>query len=158
MRGAPILATLLLALPLLASGAADTATTHTRTVDRVVAYPTPYGPVTLLDDGHVWEVDVPTGAQVFVHAKGAPGSLFYLRVHAAGAPSAPHVAAPTAEDGRTLPPGTWRVVADPAGGAAVKIVVTFRGHWADVDAAPAPFALHDVKGGSPCLLPGVCLP
>jgi hypothetical protein len=113
----------------------------------------------VLDDGHVWEVDVPVGAQVFVHAQGDVGSLFYLRWQGPGAPSAPLVAAPALEDGTTLGTGTWRVTVDPAGGVAVRVVVTFTGTYGDVDGgAPAPFTLRDVKGGSPCVVPGACLP
>ena len=156
MRGSPILLAVLLALPALA--AETTGPTHTRAVDRLVAYPTPLGPVTVLDDGHVWEVDVPQGTQVFVHAKGAPGSLFYLRWSAADAPAPPLLAAPAAEDAATLRAGTWRVAVDPAGGAAVSVQLTFTGTYADLHGAPASFTVRDVKGGSPCVVPGACLP
>lgn len=156
MRAAPILLALLVALPALA---APQPSSQTRTVDRLVAYPTPVGPVTLLDDGHAWEVGVPLGAQVFVHALGAPGSLFYLRSQGPGSPAMPPVAAPTQEDGATLGPGTWRVTVDPAGGAAIHVEVTFTGAYGDLDGgAPAPFTLRDLKGGSPCVAPGACLP
>ena len=153
MRGAPLLLALLLCLPALAAPA----TTQTRTVERLVAMPTPLGPVTALDDGHAWEVDVPADAQVFVKAEGQPGSLFYLRWGRPDAPDRPALA-PSQEGGATLSPGTWRVTVDPAGGAAVRILVTFTGHYGDLDGgSPAPFTLRDVKGGNPCVLPGVCL-
>lgn len=158
MRGLPIL-TLVLLAALLAPALADTSgTTHTRTVERLVATPTPLGPVTVLDDGHVWEVDVPAGAQVFVKAKGAPGSLFYLRWHGPVSPYPPPLAAPAAEDGATLPPGVWRVTVDPAGGAAVTVAVTFAGHHGDLGGPPASFTVRDVSGGNPCVVPGACLP
>lgn len=160
-RGASILLVLLVASALggILADAESQASVQSRSVDRLVGYPTPYGPVTVLDDGHAWEVDVPLGAQVFVHAQGAPGSLFYLRWRGSDAPDPPLLAAPAPEDVATLGAGAWRVTVDPAGGVAVHVDVTFTGTYGDVTGGtPAPFTLRDLGGGSPCVVPGACLP
>lgn len=158
MRGVPVLVLLLaFALPAVA---APPASTHARTVEAPVAYPTPLGPVTALDDGHVWEVVVPNGASVHVDAEARAGSLFHLRAKAPGSSADPSLpSAPTLRDGVTLhSPGTWRVSVDPAVGAAVHVEVLFRGFFGGIGGAPAPFEVRDVEGPNPCVVPGACLP
>lgn len=158
MRGNAILILVLLTLPALV-GAAPPAATQIRTVERLVATPTPFGPLTVLADDHVWEVDVDVGRVVVVDALGSPGTLFHFRYHRAGTPE-PGLEAPVPSISRPLHgPGTWRVVVDPAGGVANRIDLTFRGFVGDPDGGnPAPFALRDVKGSRPCVVAGACLP
>lgn len=158
MRGAFVVAVLVLTLVAAPAPASDGAT-QTRSVRALAALPTPLGPVTALDDGHVWEVTVPTGVTVFVDATAAPGSLFHLDAHEPEKKPAWKPRAPTFRDGHTLPAGIWRVVLDPAAGAAVNVDLVFRGFVGDMaGGAPAAFGLRDIKGPNPCVVRGACLP
>lgn len=144
---------------LVATSVLAAAGTHeTRTLQRLVATPTPLGPATLLSDQAVWRVDVAEGTVVLVDASAGPNSPFYLRAHPLTSPE-PTVGLPAFRQSFLLsPPGPWRVVVDPAAGAAVEITVTFRGSVSDVDGAPAAFTLTDLERGHGCVVPGVCLP
>lgn len=134
-----------------------TATFVERHVERVVARPTPIGPITLGSDEASWRVSVPTHAIVVVEAIGNRTEPFVMRAARVGA----------AEDAMILPtthaafvlstPGDWRVRVDPLAGIAVDIVVTFRGHVADGAGAPTSFTLTDEPADPLCIVGSVCL-
>lgn len=146
-----------IALVACAPALAESGTHFERHVERLVATPSPVGPVILLADDASWRLDVPTEAIVIVEAEGDAASPFLLRAAREGA----------AQDALTLPtshaafllstPGAWIVTVDPLAGVAVDIRVTFRGQVADDGGAPAAFTLTDVEDRRTCVVPGVCL-
>lgn len=158
MQGRTLSALAIVTLLVLASAGAETATRQTRVVERLVGTPSPLGPVLVLSDQTSWRVDNAGDTVVLIDAKADPPALFYLRVHRLDEPE-PVVAYPGAHLSHLISaPGSWRVVVDPAGGAAVKVTVTFRGHVTDVDGAHASFTLTDLEKAGGCVVPGVCLP
>lgn len=147
---------LLLLLLLLASPAWSAPASHaSRTVEALVALPTPAGPVTYLSDEAQWIVTVPDGVVVLVDARG--NAPFHLR---AAGPDGERVSTltPALQAAALLDAGAWRVGVDPAGGALIRIDVTFDGYVSDVGGAPAPFELRDVDDGDACVFQGTCLP
>lgn len=144
----------LLALPALT---AETTTHAERRVERLVATPTPLGPLRALGDEHAWRVDVPPEAVVLVEARSGANAPFTLRAHPLGT-AEPAWEPPAVAAARLLGPGSWRVAVDPAAGAAVRIDVAFRGHLVDVGGAPASFAIHALEADQGCVVPGACLP
>lgn len=148
-----------LAIALLVSvpALAQTGTSFERHVERLVASPTPLGPLLVASDSAAWRVDVPAEAIVVVVAEGDPATPFLLRAAREGA-AQDALALPTTHAGFVLSqPGAWRVTVDPLAGVAVDIRVSFRGHVADDGGAPAAFTLTDVDDARGCIVPGVCV-
>lgn len=139
-------------------GAQGGASQYVHHVDRLVATPTPAGPLTLLADDAAWRADVPAGAIVFVEAHAAPGSAFLLRCAPLGSPDTVVLPAATRQGCLLGHAGPWRVVVDPALGVATNITVTFRGAHVDIHGIPAPFGLTLLRDGPGCVVPGACLP
>lgn len=143
---------------LLAAGApamAATGVAFERHVERLVATPTPIGPVLVLSDRASWDVTLDAATILWVEAQAPDHSPFYLTTDC----GATFVTLPSSHDGRLCgKPGTWRVSVDPAGGAAVDITVRFRGHVGDLTGAPSPFTLTDVAADRGCVVLGACLP
>lgn len=134
-----------------------TSTFVERHVERLVARPTPIGPLTLGSDEASWRVSVPQHAIVVVEAVGNKTEPFILRAGRVGAAEDAMIL-PTTHAGFVLStPGDWRVRVDPLAGVAVDIVVTFRGHVADGDGGPASFTLDDEPANPLCLFGSVCL-
>lgn len=149
----------ILAIALLVSvpALAETGTAFERHVERLVATPTPLGPLLLAADSASWRVEVPASAVVVVEAQGDAAAPFLLRASREGA-AQDALALPTTHAAFLLSaPGAWVVTVDPLAGVAVDIRVTFRGHVADVGGAPAAFTLTDVDDERRCVVPGVCL-
>lgn len=153
-----LLALALLAAPsLLADEAGETGSRFDKKVERLVAMPTPIGPLLVLGDAAVWRVDIPASAVVLVEAWSEETSPFYYRYERMGsAPSTFFV--PSTHAGSILPPGAWRVTIDPAGGVAVDINVRFLGQTGGVGGGPNEFTLTTIANDNPCLLATVCLP
>lgn len=129
-----------------------------RHVERLVARPTPIGPITLYSDEASWSVRVPEHAVVLVEAIGNRTEPFVLRVGMEGA-AEDSLILPTTHAGFALhTPGDWRVRVDPLAGVAVDIVVRFRGHVSDDAGAPAVFTLDEAQPRLYCVLGSVCLP
>lgn len=129
-----------------------------RHVERMVARPTPIGPVILYSDETSWKVSVPENATVLVEAKGDRTEPFVLRAGLDGA-AEDSLILPTTHAGFALStPGDWRVRVDPLAGVAVDIVVTFRGHVSREDGVPASFTLDEATPRPYCVLGSVCLP
>lgn len=150
-RASFVLLFLLLAAPAWAAPGSH----HSRTVEALVALPTPIRPVAYLSDEAQWTVTVPEGVVVLVEARGnAP-----FRLSAVG-PEGERIGAltPALHAATLLGAGAWRVGVDPAAGALVRIDVTFDGYVSDVGGAPAAFELRDVDDGDACVFQGTCLP
>lgn len=148
-----------LAIALLVSvpALAETGTSFERHVERLVATPTPLGPLLLAGDSASWRVEVPAEAVVVVEAAGELPAPFLLRAAREGA-AQDALALPATHAGFLLStPGAWVVTIDPLAGVAVDIRVTFRGHVADDGGAPAAFTLTDIEDARACIVPGVCL-
>lgn len=130
-------------------------TCETRSIDRLVASPAPRQAAS----DHVWlRVDVPTQTSVIVDVASGASSTFFLRFGPWGAAEGGSPA-PSQRQSVTLGPGAWSVVIDPAVGADVRILATFRGHVIDAEGTGAPFTLRDVEVGDACFLPpDGCLP
>lgn len=155
MRGSLLIILLLgLAAP---AWAGDASQFHHR-VERLVASPTPAGPLTLLEDHAAWRADVPPGIVVLVEARSDGGALFALRCAPLAAPDALVLPAATRQACLLGSAGAWRVHVDPDAGAAVSVDVTFRGAFGDVGQAPAAFSLTLLRDGPACVVPGACLP
>lgn len=153
---AAFLLLIVLAAPTLA--APETGSAFERSIERLVATPTPVGPLLLGSDQSTWRVDVPLGAIVTVEANGTPTAPFYLRARTMGAAES-SFALPTSHAGFFLAgPESWQVSVDPVAGVAVDITIRFRGHVGDATGAPALFTLTPITIERGCLFPSVCLP
>lgn len=153
-------ATLAVALSLLLLGpvAAVSDSFHERRVDRVVATPTPAGPIVLASDEVRWRVDVPAHATALVRAEGAAASWFHATFHLEGR-SPPDARFPARAHAFELPgPAAWIVRVDPAAGADFHARVTFQGFVSQVGGAPAAIGVEDAGNDRGCVTPGVCLP
>ena len=151
---------LVVAVALLVAGGAlaETGSRFERHVERLVATPTPLGPVLLAGDEAAWRVDVPAQAVVLVEASGERTEPFLLRATREGAAQS-SLALPTTHAGFLLgTPGAWIVSVDPLAGVAVDIHVLFEGYVADAPGAPAGFTLTDAERSPLCVVPGACLP
>jgi hypothetical protein len=146
-----------LAVVLLAAPAVLGDSYYERHVWRMVAAPGPVAGMSFLSDAATYRVDIPAGVAVQVNAASATAA-FYLRFYPeGGAPSL--VAAPGLQQSILLHgPGATFIEVDPAAGAQMDILVTFRGTVSDVDGAPASFELRDVSQQRGCLTPEVCIP
>lgn len=130
-----------------------------RHVERLVARPSPVGPVRIASDEASWRVSVPSHAVVLVEAQGAADEPFVLRAGPAGSGSMDALVLPTTHAGFLLStPGDWRVRVDPVAGVAVDILVTFEGRVADVDGARTAFTLDEEATSPLCVVAEVCLP
>jgi len=128
-----------------------------RHVERLVATPTPVGPLLLARDDAGWRVEIPPETIVFVDARGDPTTPFLLRATREGATQS-SLALPTTRAGFVLAtPGAWIVNVDPLVGVAVDIEVHLRGYVTDEGGAPATFTLTDAPTRTDCIVPGVCL-
>ena len=157
-RAFVLLALALLAAPaLVADGPSETGVRFDKRIERLVATPTPFGPLLALGDAAVWRVDVPSSAVVLVEAWGNDTAPFHFRFERTGsAPSTFFV--PTTHAGAILTSGSWRVTVDPAAGVAVDIHVSFRGQAGGAGGGATPFTLTQIANDNPCLFPSVCLP
>lgn len=137
---------------------AETGTAFERRIERLVATPTPIGPLLLFSDRAAWRVDVPPSAVVLVEARGsdsAPFSFRAERLDEAGSA----IAYPTTHAGFLLSEsGAWRVAVDPLVGVKVDIRISFRGMTGGTSGGPAAFTLTDLEVDDGCLFRGVCLP
>lgn len=148
---------LLLLAPAL-HAASSTAAFHERRIDRLIATPTPAGPILLGSDEVRYRLDVPAHATVLVRADGTNTSFFHASFHRVGT-ATPDITFPTRHATFELPgPASWLVRIDPAGGGAFHARITFEGFVADVGGAPATFTLTDAGDDRACVVPGVCLP
>lgn len=162
MRGVGHLRRVMVAAIALATASSAPAFAQTGTafdfhVERLVASPTPAGPVLLLSDAATWDLTLATPAIVWIDARATGGSLFLLTTDCGPL----GVSAPASHDVRICSrPGTWKIQVDPAAGVAVDILVRFRGYTHDVGGAPAAFALEGTSApdATRCVVTGVCLP
>lgn len=138
---------------------AETGTSFERRIERLVASPTPAGPLLLMSDRASWRVDVPPSAVVVVEARGSDSAPFSFRAERVDAPSGSMVAYPTTHAGFLLSePGAWRVSVDPLVGVKVDVRISFRGMTGGTGGGPASFTLTDLEVDKGCLFRGVCLP
>lgn len=144
-----LLGLVLLATPVLAEGSSETGDRFERRIERLVASPTPAGPLLLLSDAASWRVDVPNGALVHVEAEGSRTAPFYLRVDRMDAPPSTFPV-PSSHSGYIVSAGSWRVMVDPAAGANVDITLRM--------SSAAPFTLTPIAHDRACLVASVCLP
>lgn len=134
-------------------------TTHAeREVKALVASPSPWGPLTALDDSTSWRVEVPEGVVVCVDAIESGAALFDLRATHDG----PSLQSPTPalRQSLLLPgPDTWTLTVDPVAGAEVDVHVMLDGHFVDCPNGPASFTITDLPRPPPCVgEAGACLP
>jgi hypothetical protein len=126
-------------------------------VERLVATPTPVGPVLLASDAAVWNITLSDPTIVWMDVRSDPTSPFLLTMTCGDFA----VTAPTSHDVRTCSrSGSWQVQVDPVAGVAVDIVVRFRGYASDVGGGASPFFIQTVANPDPtrCVVTGVCLP
>lgn len=152
-----LLSVALLATPALATSG-ETGTVFERTIERIVATPTPAGPFVLASDARAWRVDVAEGRVVYVEAHGTESAPFYLHAEPMGQARAMFV--PPASHAAYIlgGPDPWRITVDPAVGADVRIKVRFVGVSSDVRGSPAAFTLTPIANDQGCIVPTVCLP
>jgi hypothetical protein len=137
---------------------AESGTFFERRIERLVASPTPIGPLLLGSDRAAWRVDVPESAVVLIEARGTGGAPFLFRAERMDEPGS-SVLFPTTHAGFLLSePGAWRVAIDPLAGVRVDIRITFRGMTGGTGGGPASFTLTDLQLDRGCLFAGVCLP
>lgn len=131
---------------------AASGTAFDRHIERLVASPTPVGPLLLASDRAAWLVEVPGSAIVSVEAEGTTSAPFLFRAERVGERGSSFVL-PTTHAGFLLSEaGAWRVSVDPLAGVQVDITVKFRSQTG------ASFTLTDLELDRGCLFPAVCLP
>ncbi|HUR69868.1 MAG TPA: hypothetical protein VM370_11540 [Candidatus Thermoplasmatota archaeon] len=123
-------------------------------VERLIASPTPAGPLILLNDEASWVITIPEPTEVLVEAQSAADEPFYLTTDC----RASVIVLPTSHDAVLCHPGVRRLQVDPAAGVDVDIIVRFRGHVVDLPGASSEFELVDRPASASCVVPGVCLP
>lgn len=152
-----VLTVLAAGLPFAGAGS-TTADQQQRDVSRLIATPTPLGPLDAWSDVWSWRVDVPSSAVVVVEAFSGQTSAFELRFHRAG-DTQTSVSTPAMHQSIQLTNGAWIVDLDPTLGANVNIHVRFDGHVGDANGARTPFTLTDLGSAGACFMPSqVCLP
>jgi hypothetical protein len=139
-------------------GAGESGTHLTRHLDRLVASPTPLGPLVMLGDEGAWRVEVPEGVVVCVNAREDGAAPFTLRATHGDSTLASPV--PSLAQSLTLPgPAAWELRADPAFGADVHVTVDLRGAYVECGNQAAAFTLTDLPASPPCATEvGACLP
>lgn len=136
----------------------ETAAVQERHVQRLVASPTPAGPLTILSDDASWRIEIPAATVVRVDAQANARGQFYLSYHRENQ-AEPDLTFPASRQLALLPgPGAWIVRIDPAAGAAFDARVLFEGFVGDVDGARSPFTLVDLPRERSCPIAGACLP
>lgn len=155
--GIALVLSLLAVAPALEAGT-TTSAFHERRVDRLVATPTPVGPVLVAGDASRWLLDLPAETVVRVVATGGAAALFHLTWHLEGE-APPDVSFPARHQSFEVSgPARWIVRLDPAGGAGFHARITFEGFVSEAGGAPSAFALTDLGHDGACVVPGVCLP
>lgn len=159
VRKAPrAIAILLSVLALAPVALSDAGALHERRIDRIVATPTPLGPVLAGSDEARYLLDIPESVVVEVRAEGPAHALFYLSHHRADRATR-DLALPASYQTILVPgPGQWIVRVDPAGGADFHARLVFRGYVSDVGGAPGAFDLVDAGRDGACVVAGTCLP
>lgn len=125
-------------------------------IQRLVATPTPVGPLLVASDAVTWDLTLSDPTLVSIEVLSGQASPFILTTTC----GATVISTPSSHDGRICSrPGTWQVQVDPVAGVAVDITVRFRGHVIDIGGAASSFVITQTSGDDRgCVVPGVCLP